>query len=379
MPGETFIGAPWRQPYTAKQLADAAANQVPIIGNNGNFWKWDIESGQFVDTGVAAGAGLADGQVTTPKLADGAVDWSKIAPEARRINDNLLVNAYFIGGGSQQGGGQFPVNQRGLVEYTYAAGYFIDRWKRDSGMLVTLTAAGLELWRSSAGDNAILQLMECWRDLVGRQLTLSFLAQGTAGTRALLGYFVGSGSIYDNWVPMTGDLQLITYTFTVPSTATNLGIIIRASVSDNFANEVVTLKAAKLELGPYQTLAHQDADGNWILNDPPPKFGAELAECQRYFYDELDGFLVFCWTSGANQVWTFIGQFPTTMRAKPATKTNEAISVNVLGTNNYTKTVTASTIGFTSNGGEYMIIPGSQGLDSEKVYHCVVNNIDANL
>lgn len=22
---------------------------------------------------------------------------------------------------------------------------------------------------------------------------------------------------------------------------------------------------------------------SWILNDPPPKFGAELAECQRYF------------------------------------------------------------------------------------------------
>ncbi|MDE7262275.1 MAG: hypothetical protein K2N78_09505 [Oscillospiraceae bacterium] len=31
-----------------------------------------------------------------------------------------------------------------------------------------------------------------------------------------------------------------------------------------------------------QTLAHQDADGNWVLNDPPPNKALELAKCQRY-------------------------------------------------------------------------------------------------
>lgn len=29
------------------------------------------------------------------------------------IRRNLLDNWYFVGGGSQQGGGQFPINQRG--------------------------------------------------------------------------------------------------------------------------------------------------------------------------------------------------------------------------------------------------------------------------
>ena len=44
-----------------------------------------------------------------------------------------------------------------------------------------------------------------------------------------------------------------------------------------------TLLAAKLELGPVQTLAHQDASGNWVLNDPPPNKALELLKCQRYF------------------------------------------------------------------------------------------------
>ena len=38
----------------------------------------------------------------------------------------------------------------------------------------------------------------------------------------------------------------------------------------------------KLELGPVQTLAHKDENGNWILNDPPPNKVLELAKCQRY-------------------------------------------------------------------------------------------------
>lgn len=45
----------------------------------------------------------------------------------------------------------------------------------------------------------------------------------------------------------------------------------------------IPIIAAKLELGPVQTLAHQDTDGNWVLNDPPPNKALELAKCQRYF------------------------------------------------------------------------------------------------
>jgi hypothetical protein len=38
---------------------------------------------------------------------------------------------------------------------------------------------------------------------------------------------------------------------------------------------------AKLERGTQQTLARQDASGNWVLNEIPD-YGEELRKCQRY-------------------------------------------------------------------------------------------------
>ncbi len=45
----------------------------------------------------------------------------------------------------------------------------------------------------------------------------------------------------------------------------------------------------KLELGPVQTLAHKDENGNWILNDPPPNKALELAKCQRLQQEIVGG------------------------------------------------------------------------------------------
>jgi len=50
----------------------------------------------------------------------------------------------------------------------------------------------------------------------------------------------------------------------------------------NRSTDELKIVALKLEEGPQQTLAHQDADGNWVLNDPPPNKALELAKCQRY-------------------------------------------------------------------------------------------------
>jgi len=40
---------------TAAAAADAAAQHGPVIGENGDWWLWDFETGAYVDTGVAAG------------------------------------------------------------------------------------------------------------------------------------------------------------------------------------------------------------------------------------------------------------------------------------------------------------------------------------
>lgn len=58
-------------------------------------------------------------------------------------------------------------------------------------------------------------------------------------------------------------------------------VILRPNIGN-----VWMVKAVKLELGSTQTLAHQDADGNWVLNDPPPDPALELLKCRRYFIQE---------------------------------------------------------------------------------------------
>lgn len=81
----------------------------------------------------------------------------------------------------------------------------------------------------------------------------------------------------------------------------------------------VTILAAKLELGSQQTLAHQDADGNWVLNEIPD-YGEQLARCQRYALDITpsvtynDSYIGEC---GKNYA-SFCIPIPVTMRTVPA-------------------------------------------------------------
>lgn len=285
----TFIGDPWKLPYTAQQIQDVITNGVPVVGDNGNWWRWDINTSAWVDTGVTAATSLADdsvitskladGSVTTPKLADGAVTWPKLAPEARKSNDNLLDNAYFIGGGSQQGGGQFPINQRGQTEYVLSSsGYTIDRWKLGRNGKVAVQADGVLLYANTSGGTSFLeQKIENPSKLVGKELTLSFLIDVPAGVSGSIRFF-NTGAITTQSSAFVSGLQLVSSTYTVKNGFEGVGFLVN-NTTDAAAVKMI---AAKLELGPHQTLAYQDTDENWILNDPPPKFGAELAECQRY-------------------------------------------------------------------------------------------------
>lgn len=191
---------------------------------------------------------------------------------------NLLDSWYLIGGGSQQGGGQFPINQREQTSYI-GNGYGIDRWfSTNTHLTVTLLADGIQL-ASDGGGNAFLR--QNVRNINATDsYTLSMLAQG-----------VGSGRLrFDKNDPTeaTGiEARFDSSDGTNPFLVTCTGVI----GANNFAvptiridsGKSIKVLAAKMELGGQQTLAHQDAGGNWVLNDPPPNFQQELAKCQRYF------------------------------------------------------------------------------------------------
>ena len=180
-------------------------------------------------------------------------------------NENLLDNWYFVGGGSQQGGGQFPINQRGQT--SYAAGdyqYCIDRWMQD-GENVTIVDNGIKIEAQDTTDldNKIYQTIES----VPHNVPLTFSA------------------IIDNKLYIVQGMS-----FTQIQNIVNdfVGVEIGETNGYQYAlirntQGSITIQAVKLERGFLSTLASKNESGNWVLNDPPPNFQQELAKCQRMY------------------------------------------------------------------------------------------------
>lgn len=213
---------------------------------------------------------------------------------ARFSNPNLLHNWYF----------QDPINQRGQSEYkqtSYDTTYFIDRWACTYPTTITLDKIGLKF----SGTSYIQQRIE--ENLLGKTVTFSVL---------------------------TGDNVLHSVTATIPLTQLSSEVSLVAQSSSGvaqiflakadrayttfyqiFVPEASTIVAAKLELGDKQTLAHQDADGKWVLNDPPPNKAVELLKCQRYYLLEFP-VLARC-SNPTAKIFISGTAWPVRMRANP--------------------------------------------------------------
>ena len=152
-----------------------------------------------------------------------SISGSVIATKVQPCNRNLLDNWYFGN----------PVNQRDVSGTISSAGYFLDRWKLASGS-VTINTDGITL------NGTMQQVLETAP--VGT-VTASAL------TQAGVGDVVPAYDSASKTVTVTADGK--------------------------------KLVAVKLEMGPQQTLAHQDANGNWALNEIPD-YGEELTRCMRY-------------------------------------------------------------------------------------------------
>ena len=180
-------------------------------------------------------------------------------------NPNLLDNRYFGD----------PVNQRGQTVYTNQ-GYTIDRWSLQSVSNASLTVNDGYITLTATNNDGIRQNFEAGTIIAGATYTSSLL---TAEGDLLSASFVATEEItifqYPNSI----------WRFAASSKISADGrSCIWSCVTYNHAEaKLINLVAAKLEPGPIQTLARQDADGKWVLNDPPPNKALELAKCQRYY------------------------------------------------------------------------------------------------
>lgn len=194
------------------------------------------------------------------------------------VNPNLLDNWYFGN----------PVNQRGKTEYSGNQSYIIDRWsmRGSASTTIDLEADGLVI-NCGSSFNAIVQAFENPSLLLGKTVTLSALVTENTNVGESI-IEVGNATAAFAAGSVLGETQftgagLFSVTVEIPSSLTNTyltSIICAGNPPTNGAR--FKIAAAKLELGSQQTLAHQDADGNWVLNEIPD-YGEQLRRCQRYF------------------------------------------------------------------------------------------------
>ena len=180
-------------------------------------------------------------------------------------NENLLDNWYFVGGGSQQGGGQFPINQRGQTSYSGTALYTIDRWKLSQGTAetVNIESNGISLSTSAVW----VQVFENLGLQNGETITLSAVIDGV---------LISGSTTYNASSSYISVVEADGFRLAISPQNKYFQLYNSSGTSENL------IQAVKLEKGYLSTLARKDEDGNWVLNDPPPNFQQELAKCQRY-------------------------------------------------------------------------------------------------
>lgn len=224
-----------------------------------------------------------------------------------RPNRNLLDNWYFVGGGSQQGGGQFPINQRGETSRSGSGG-FIDRWKLSGEGTATLGSDGITL-TATTGNLEFMQFLGIPNDrLLGETVCLSGLVDGD-----LLSMSTSAPeekpSAWINIINIIKPFGFVQFNYDNTADRFFCNVIVSAGNS-------VLLQASKLELGSTQTLAYKDEGRNWQLFEAPD-YAGELAKCQRYQIP-LDGSARYpiVQVLGADGLLIFI-PLPTTMRLSP--------------------------------------------------------------
>ena len=226
---------------------------------------------------------------------------------------NLLDNWYFVGGGSQNGVGVFPINQRGASQYPNQ-GYCFDRWY--SSGLSTIYLNDSSVGMRGSGGTILSYTVEGPQKYAGKKLLFSVNGYVDTPNSYYLAYYL-DGSYFGSELLVNG-ITSLTVDLTNVSTIQTLQVLIV-----NFAdNASCYLSSAKLEIGEYQTLAHPEDDGNggtkWVDNELPD-YGEELAKCQRY-YVTFPLYSVF--TKSPDSTTDIVVCLPVPMASAPTTTGN---------------------------------------------------------
>lgn len=181
------------------------------------------------------------------------------------------VNSTFCIYRGTDGTGLYYVKTADAVRGYMGNGYTVDRWMIDV-QSINVVDNGLTL------NNALDMFQRCegntMNRLLGRTVTLSLLTADNRlfyGTMTLPSDRKSGGEFVTAYTDANGALQC----YIDGTDNSNIDQIFRI-----YTKTTVTIFAAKLELGPTQTLAHREGD-KWVLNEVPD-YGEQLRRCQRY-------------------------------------------------------------------------------------------------
>lgn len=183
------------------------------------------------------------------------------------VRPNLFDNAYFLR----------PVNQRGETSYNDTFVYTVDRWQTGEHMQVDVGAGGITL----TGNSNITQsyLFQRIERLFVAQYTISILFEGNTSIVALTNNATDRGIV--QIASTESDAGLLSLTWRQDVEVDQSQGYFRINCPGR-----AKILAAKLELGPTQTLAHKEGD-KWVLNEVPD-YGEQLRRCQRYQFEVFD-------------------------------------------------------------------------------------------
>lgn len=227
----------------ALEKTQAISVNPSYIGENGNWFVWSTALDSYVDSGVPAQGPKGDPGAVTPEQLNAAV--RKAAPR------NLLDNSDF----------RNPVNQRGQTSYELGSwgGYTIDRWfAGPPGCAINLESDGLVL----SGD------------LV--QAISSDVISAHNGKTMTFAINVG-GTVY----ACTGTVNQCGAWNRIGLTNTSAGVIsFETESNDDMFICIGNTSAAKIM---WAALYEGTYTVETLPEYQPKGYGAELAECQRYY------------------------------------------------------------------------------------------------
>lgn len=188
---------------------------------------------------------------------------------SQHSNPQLLDNAHFANKAS-------IINQHGADKYS-SAGISIDRWNLWPDTTLQVLDDAIKITKEASGW-AFGQKIDNGTLIKGYTYTFSILAKA-GGNKIRMFYEPRSGVYSTKDVVITQDYAVYSVTFVAEGYPTD--DFIPLVVMQFFTKDDLFIKAAKLEPGPVQTLAHKEGS-TWVLNDPSPNKALELAKCQGY-------------------------------------------------------------------------------------------------